>query len=220
MYRKRCSLILFFVGVIAGWMVIITPTAITSSANANIETELTITDNAVVKELEWGKVVLYSKKFMNFKETNTIEVALSHSVPIKNLIEQLQQAVEKEFPRATVTNRIEARLSGKGFQINPLVPEIQAFSSEGLTQWSWDLTAIDSGLQNLNLTLSVILIIAHRDAPFVVWDYDHPVNIEITSSQIVTDFFIKHLKWLTLIIMLPVFGFLMNRYSKRKHQFR
>ncbi len=220
MYRKHCSLTNFFVRALASVIVVITPIDMINSAGANIESALTIAGEEVVKELEWGKVVFHSKDLMNFKETNNVEVVLSHSVPIKNLLRQLQLAVEKEFPRATVTNRIEARLSGKGFKIKPIVPEIQAFSSEGMAQWSWDLTAIDGGLQNLNLTISVILIIAHRDAPFVVWDYDQPVNIEITSTQIVTDFFIKHLKWLTVIIMLPVVGFLMTRHRKRKHQIR
>ena len=124
MYRKHCSLINFFVRALASVVVVVSPIAMINSAGANIESALTIAGEEVVKELEWGNVVFHSKDLMNFKETNNVAVVLSHSVPIKNLIRQLQMAVEKEFPRATVTNRIEVRLSGKGFKIKPIVPEI------------------------------------------------------------------------------------------------
>lgn len=183
---------------------------------AQIEAVPVQTSDEIVKELEWGKAVFRTQNSLGFKEVGTVEFVLSHLVPIKNLIRQLQQDIEKEHPGSVVTNRIEARLSGDGFGIEAIEPEIQAFSSEGLAKWKWNIVAIDAGLQNLNLTLSVIMIIAHRDAPFVIWDYDQSVNVEITKLQLVANFFSNPYLWLSVAMLLVGGLYITSRYRKRK----
>jgi hypothetical protein len=126
----------------------------------------------------------------------------------------LQQKAEKEYPGTTVSNRIEARLEGKGFLIEPLVPQIQAFSSEGLAQWEWDIMPLDGGLKNLEITLSVIMINAHRDMPFMVWNHEQPFNVEITTLQCITKFFSDYYLWLSAAALLAGGIYITSRYHK------
>lgn len=172
----------------------------------------------IVKELEWGNIVFNAPTSMRFKEKETIELLLSHSVSIKELKTQLEKALGIESASVKISNRMEARLSGTGFQVEARFPEVQAVSSKGVIQWKWYVTPTEHGLQRLHLTLSAILTVSNRDAPFVIRTFDRTIDVEISLAQRASSFFSKNWKWLWAAILVPVVGYLWRRYDKAKHK--
>lgn len=172
----------------------------------------------IVKELEWGNIVFNAPTSMRFKEKETIELLLSHSVSIQEIRTQLEKAHKIEFASIKISNRMEARLSGTGFQVEALFPEVQIVSSKGVIQWKWYVTPTEHGLQHLHLTLSAILTVSNRDAPFVIRTFDRTIDVEISLAQRASSFFSKNWKWLWVAILVPVVGYLWRRYYKAKHK--
>lgn len=172
----------------------------------------------IVKGLEWGNIVFNAPTSIRFKETETIELLLSHSVSIQELQTQLEKANQIESASVEVSNRMEARLSGTGFQIEALFPEVQTVSSKGVIQWKWYATPTEHGLQHLHLTLSAILTVSDRDAPFVIRTFDRTIDVEISLAQRASGFFSKNWKWLWAAILVPIVGYLWRRYNKAKHK--
>jgi hypothetical protein len=172
----------------------------------------------IVKELEWGNIVFNAPTSMRFKETEAIELLLSHSVSIQELRTQLEKANGIESASVQISNRIEARLSGTGFQVEALFPEVQTVGSKGVIQWKWYVTPTEHGLQRLHLTLSAILTVSDRDAPFVIRTFDRTIDVEISLAQRASSFFSKNWKWLWAAILVPVVGYLWRRHYKAKHE--
>jgi prepilin-type N-terminal cleavage/methylation domain-containing protein len=172
----------------------------------------------IVKELEWGNIVFNAPESMRFEETKTIELLLSASVSVQELQAQLNEVGEIESETVQISNRMEARLSGKGFEIEALVPDVQAVNSEGVTQWKWYVTPEDYGLQHLHLSLSAIIIVSGRDAPYVIKTFEHTIDVEVTPAQLISGFFSKHWKWLWAAILVPVAGYVWKRYGKAKQK--
>ncbi len=170
----------------------------------------------MLSRLEWGNIVFNAPKLMRFKETETIELLLSNSMSEPQLRAELEKVTEVDSARVRISNRMEARLSGKGFQIEALVPETQSISSEGVAKWKWDVTATGGGSQHLHLTLSAILTVSGRDTPFVIRTYDRYIAVKITLVQRFSSFFAEHWKWLWATIFFPIGGYVWKKYHKKK----
>jgi hypothetical protein len=175
----------------------------------------TRTIDEILKSLEWGNIVFNAPKKMQLKEPNTIELLLSLTQSVQELQGELNRQGELESARVRISNRMEARLSGQGFKIEALVPEVQAISSEETTRWKWQVIPTEHGLRSLHLTLSAIITVSNRDTPLVIRTYDRTIAVEISIGQRVSSFIINNWQWLWAAVLVPIATFLWTLLRKR-----
>lgn len=67
---------------------------------------------------------------------------------------------EPQFSQLRVGTLMKAKLTGDGFEITPLNEEEQVVGGDKFTQWAWNIVAVRSGERELNLTVTVRVIVA------------------------------------------------------------
>ena len=123
-------------------------------------------------------------------ETKTITLLLSSKKGTPALTQELEQRGGGGGERKIITaeniptaQRMQARLTGKDFQIEALDSETQAISSDSSTVWRWDVTSTDWGKKRLHLTVSAILKVQGEEATRTVSSYDRDVTVTVQMSQ-------------------------------------
>lgn len=173
----------------------------------------------IVEKLEWGNIVFNAPQKMQFDSPEQIELLLSLKKTVQELQTELNRHPEIESDRVRISNRMEARLSGKGFKIEALVPELQAVSGEETTKWKWEVIPTDYGSQRLHLTLTAIISISDKEAPRVIRTFDKNIEVEITLGQRIAGFIMNNWKWLWAAILVPIITFLWKFFGKTKRNY-
>jgi hypothetical protein len=112
---------------------------------------------------------------------------------------------------------MEAQLTGRGFAIEALTPDLQAVTSQQITRWKWEVTPTEYGPHTLHLAVSAHIDVAGRDAPLVARTFDRQIQVEITIPQRVSGFIQKNWQWLWAAIVVPIVGYLWKRRRKVPH---
>jgi hypothetical protein len=170
-----------------------------------------------VRQLDWGNFAFNAPTSMRYAQPQVVELLLSPSLSVADLQAQLQQQVGAESARAQISNRMEAQLTGNGFEIEAQMPDLQAVTSQQTTRWTWKVTPTGHGPQTLHLTLSAHIDVAGRDAPLVVRTFDRDIQVNITIPQRVSGFIQKNWQWLWAAIVVPIAGYLWRRRKKVPH---
>jgi hypothetical protein len=165
----------------------------------------------VVSDLEWGNIAYDPPKKIEFGDSAEIQLLLSPSHTVSELQLQLDRSREPQGAILRISNRMEAQLSGQGFSISALTPDVQAVSGLQATRWAWEVEPRDYGTQRLHLALSAHIEVAGHDTPLVVRTFDRFVEVEITFGQRVSGFFQENWKWLWAAILVPMATFLWRR---------
>lgn len=169
-----------------------------------------------LRELNWGKIAFNAPEIMRYAQPKTVELLLSPSLSLGDLQAQLEQKAGADSAKVRISNRMEAQLTGRGFTIEALTPDLQAVSSQQATRWRWEVTPTDHGRQALHLSLFAHIDVAGRDAPLVVRTFDREIQVEITMPQRVSSFLENNWQWLWAAIVVPVVGYLWKHKGKRK----
>ena len=167
-----------------------------------------------VSQLDWGSITFNAPASMRYAQPQTVELLLSPSLSVADLQAQLQQKVGAESARVQISNRMEAKLTGRGFAIEAQEPDLQAVTSQKSTRWRWKVTPTGHGPQTLHLTLSAHIDVAGRDAPLVVRTFDRDIQVNITIPQRGSGFIQKNWQWLWAAIVVPIAGYLWKRRRK------
>lgn len=170
----------------------------------------------ILRELNWGNIAFNASATMRYAQPQPVELLLSPSLSVADLQARLQQKVGAESARIRVSNRMEAQLTGRGFTIQALTPDLQAVTSQQITRWKWEATPTEHGRQTLHLALSARIDVAGRDAPLVVRTFDREIQVDITLPQRVSGFIQKNWQWLWAAIVVPIAGYLWKRRKKRR----
>jgi hypothetical protein len=169
-----------------------------------------------LRELNWGNIVFNASSIMKYAQPQSVELLLSPSLSVADLQAQLKQKVGAESTQVRVSNRMEAQLTGRGFAIEALTPDLQAIASQQVTRWKWEVTPTEHGRQTLHLALSAQIDVAGRDAPLVVRTFDRDIQVDITFPQRAFGFIEKNWQWLWAAIFVPIVGYLWKRRNERK----
>ena len=167
-----------------------------------------------IGELDWGNIAFNAPASMRYAQPQTVELLLSASLSVADLQAQLEQKVGAESAQVRVSNRMEAQLTGRGFAIEALTPDLQAVAREQITRWKWEVTPTGHGPQTLHLVLSAHIDVAGEDAPFVARTLDREIQVNITIPQRVSGFIQKNWQWLWAAIVVPIAGYLWKRRRK------
>jgi hypothetical protein len=112
---------------------------------------------------------------------------------------------------------MKARLSGGGFEIMPLNEEEQIVAGDAPTGWAWDVKALEAGDRDLNLTVTVKVIVdgigeRARDIPVIT----RHVKVQVNPVELVAAFVDEHWQWLLLSLIFPFARWSWVAYSNRK----
>lgn len=109
-----------------------------------------------VERLDLGTVSFYSPKDMTVGVSEKVEAAIAKDVQneLKGSLEGLG-APEAEVAKLNLS--IRSDLEGDNFRIQPLDDEFPFAANEGIARWSWYVTPIKSGVQDLSLHVAVVV---------------------------------------------------------------
>lgn len=133
----------------------------------------------------------------------TVHFWLDPSTTAAQLAEELRKTVPRDAERIESgqtkwSPRMRAVLSGPDFDIKPVPgsPEEQPVSATSRTTWSWDVTPLRPGdNQILHLRLQVVLP-PEIGGPKTITTLDREIRVEVTLWWLFDTFFEKYWKWL------------------------
>jgi len=111
----------------------------------------------ILRNLSWGNIAFNVPTEMRYAEPHFVELLLSPSLSAADLQAQLEQKAGAESAHIQVSNRMEAKLTGLGFKIEALQPDLQAVTSQQTTRWKWEVTPTEHGSRTVNLALSALV---------------------------------------------------------------
>lgn len=165
----------------------------------------------IIESLKKAKIVYNTPAMMRLGNIKTIELILSPVLTYDDLIAELEETGEVDSGEIRISNRMEANLSGQGFIIEALQPDLQAVGSIQPTKWRWNVTPNKPGTYSLHLTLSAHIPVAERDAPFVIQTFDRQIQVNITLPQRISAFLGTNWQWLWAAILVPFGGYIWRR---------
>jgi hypothetical protein len=173
----------------------------------------------IVSRLEYGTVGFYTPSELPFGETFVQEVVLSPSESEAQLRSAMSNpTAPAEFVSLQVADRMEAKLTGRGFEIEPLSEPLQAITSHRPTKWRFNVTPIRHGRQQLHLTLLAHINVAGRDAPLTVETKDAVIDVDITVGQRLAGLVTTNWQWLWAAVFVPAIGFVWKRKTGRERR--
>ncbi|MGE0374254.1 MAG: hypothetical protein AB7I48_25210 [Planctomycetaceae bacterium] len=167
-----------------------------------------------IKRLRDGGMVYNAPETMQYGEPADLELLISPAQSVESLLSQLRDASNARTDTVSIGNRMEAALTGAGFSIEALSPELQAVSSTKPTRWRWRVTPTRHGRQELHLSLHAHIDVDGRDTPYVVETKDAVIEVNITVGQRIAGFVGKNWQWLWAAVVLPVCGFRLRRRKR------
>jgi hypothetical protein len=106
--------------------------------------------------LPLGKVVVRGPRGMRVGETRTVAAAVGLNVSVDKLLDPSSN--DQVLPgSAHLSADMAALLTGAGFNIKPMSAEKQTLAEGFLTQWVWNVEALQPGEQQLSMALFAFL---------------------------------------------------------------
>jgi hypothetical protein len=157
-----------------------------------------------LKALPLGHIAFNAPTELREGEAAEIQLLLSLRKPTSVLQDELTEMGEREGARVKVSDVMEARLTGPGFEIEAITPERQLVSPGANTEWKWEIEPTETGSQRLHLTLSALIDVKGERTPRAVRTFEKPIVIQVTWQQKITGFVGDNWQWLWTTILVPV----------------
>lgn len=170
----------------------------------------------ILEKMKEANISFNTPPSMNLKEIVEIQLVLSLMKQIEELEQMIEAKGEKESARINVSNRMEARLSSTDFEINAIMPEEQAITLSGVTEWKWEIKPKRTGNLRLHLTLTAIFTVDGEKTKRAIRTFDKTIEIQVTLWQTTSTFISQNWQWLWTAIIIPIGGWLLSRWRKRK----
>jgi hypothetical protein len=168
----------------------------------------------LISRLDLASVSFNAPTRLSLDESTVIQLLLSREASVHDLQEQLSEVGEREGARIEASDRMEARLTGLGFRIEAITPELQAVRRGRVTEWRWDVEPTETGRRRLHLTLSALVDVDGDETPFHVRTFDRTLDVEVTWTRQVTGFVSRNWQWLWSAILIPGLGWMWH--SRRR----
>jgi len=165
----------------------------------------------LLNEMEFGAIAFNAPTNINIDGSHQIQLLLSLASTVEELKQSIAEEGEKVGATIKVSDRMEARLSGYMFQITAITPEVQGVSKIQDTEWKWEIHPKKEGNQKLHLTLTTLLEIDGRSTSRTIRTFDKVIEVNVTATQKISQFFKNNWQWLWAAILLPVAGWLWKR---------
>ena len=160
----------------------------------------------ILEKMANANIAFNAPQSMSLEGTANIQLKLSLNTDINKLKRLIEAEGIKEGFSVKVAERMEARLSGQGFAITAITPEVQAISRNEITTWSWEVKPMSKGKQYLHMTLSALIGIDGNSTPRSIRTFSKVVNVEVTQAQQLESFVSQNWQWLWATLLVPIAG--------------
>lgn len=212
--RRRYRLCVFIV-IVLGFISRTIWLTLTPESDAIPRTSLSLIDE-IIEELELGNIAFNSPSTLSLGDSEVIQLILSQQLSIEELQQKIRAKGKTEGHRIRVSNKMEARLSGPGFKIEAILPEVQAVAASKSTEWKWKIEATKGGNQELHLTLSALLYLDDQLTPYVIRTFERTINVRVTLLRRISSFVAGNWQWLWTAILIPVAGWIIHKRKRRR----
>ena len=173
----------------------------------------------LLERLPLANIVFDVPQLLRLGERTPIYLRLSLGDSLKELEKSLSPtaAGTKKGAQIHVTDRIEARLTGTAFRIESIRPEVQGIGHE-TTDWQWEIEPSAPGLQTLHLTVSVLMEVGGTRVLRAIRTFDEKIEIQVSWSKTVADFFKGQWKWLWTAFLVPLVGWLWGKRVRKSRR--
>jgi prepilin-type N-terminal cleavage/methylation domain-containing protein len=169
--------------------------------------------DAALAKLTWQELAYRAPRRMEIGASALVEVALGGNQSFDQLSQLLQSSGNATGQRVQVADRMEAHLTGSGFEITPATPEIQLVSTRQPTLWQWQVKASDLGTHTLYLSLNAILKVNGKDATKSIRTFQREIVVDVTSTAGSWAFVERY--WIYIVAVLSVIGALIAYIWKK-----
>lgn len=175
---------------------------------------------AVDKELaklDWQQMAYTAPDRMEIGSMVTVDVVLGGNRTFAELVPLFENAGKAEGQRVQVADRMEAKLTGSGFEIIATTPETQLVSTTQVTIWRWQVKAKDLGNQKLYLSLNALLSVNGKDTAKSIMTFQREISVQVTSVSGIWAFLERYWAYLTVAftaVILPLFVYLWKKLTK------
>ena len=186
--------------------------------DAPIDEEAAANDRAL-KYLHQANIAFSTPQKINRDETADVVLVLSRKESIAALKGAIGADVNggREGAVIQTASRMEAKLTGLGFDITPPTGVVQAVGTQDRVMWTWQVRPKATGPQTLTLTLTAKLD-KHGVADKTLQAFTRKIDVEVTPTQVVGDFVGRSWQWLWGAILVPLAAAGRAWYSSRKRK--
>jgi Divergent InlB B-repeat domain len=174
----------------------------------------------VIQRLPWANIAFNAPTTLTLGESVVVELLLSAEQPIGRLEKEITALGKRKGARIRASDRMEARLTGLGFEIEAVTPETQGVAGEGVTQWKWEVKPTETGAQRLHLTLSAIIQVRGNDSPRTVRTFEQTLVVDVTWRARLSKFVGDNWQWLWTAILIPIVGWALGRRARQGRRAR
>jgi hypothetical protein len=171
--------------------------------------------DSAVKALPFAHVAFNVPESLHLRNVTEIELVLSPTRSVRQLQKSVSAVGRKEGATIKVAPLMEAHLTGLGFKIESTTPARQPISSQGVTKWSWDIEATDTGTQHLHLTLDAIIRVQGENTLWPVRTFDRTLTIRVTWYDQVSSLVSTNWQWAWGAILAPLAALLVRNFRRR-----
>ena len=170
---------------------------------SGLRSTLGLIDRELAK-LELANIAFNAPRTLRLAETADIQLLLSPVETRAQLQDRLTAVGDRVGARIRVTNTMEARLTGSGFEIEAITPETQAVARNSVTEWRWEIEPTRTGTRRLHLTLSAIIDVDGASVPRTIRVFDQTLTIHVTWFDRLSGFVGDNWQWLWTAIVVPL----------------
>ena len=197
----------------------VTPTPSPSATPEAGGTPLSKIDEILGKMRE-GNIVFNVPPSMTLQEAKTVVLLLSPKQTMEELEGQLRErnvVGDVKRDRIKIADRMQAVLSGDGFQITPITADTLPVSAKEATQWSWDVRPQRPGTLHLHVVLNAMVDMGDGTGlrPYPLKTFDQTYVVEVPQRGAAA-FLGYGWPWLLAVLLVPAGGAAWLWYRRRK----
>jgi len=172
--------------------------------------------DSLLQQLETAHIAFNAPDTVGLGEVRPIQLLVSLSESVQALSRDITARGTITGDSVQVAPRMEARLTGSGFDIQAVTPEVQMITRQARTSWRWDISASESGTHQLHLTLSAILPVDGQPTHRTIRTFDHVITVYVSPGERIAAFLSNNWQWVMSAIFIPLFTWLIRSWWKRR----
>jgi hypothetical protein len=170
--------------------------------------------DAAIAKLKQANIAFNTPDEMTVGKAEMVQLLLS----MKESIEELKAAITAtgSLDGATieVSNKMEAKLTGAGFDIRAVTPDVQVISPSAQTEWKWEVEPVTSDAKRLHLALSAHVLLDGEKIPRVVKTFERDMIVKVNWSREAYEFATGNWEWLWTVLLVPIAGLIWRKRKK------
>ena len=174
---------------------------------------------SVSKQLHSANIAYSIPGRANVQDTIKIQLLIDPQQGLKSLLDALTIDGTKVGKNIKISKVVIAKVTAPEFIITEITPSEQAISDDGSTEWLWSLEPKSSGKHQVNLSITAVVTVGDQNTVHHLKTYDTIVDIEITSIQILSQWWDKYWQWVISTLLLPLgLWAWKKKFDSRKNQ--